>query len=444
VTAFDAGLLDATTDAASVVGDGALLAALVDVEAAHLGALAEAGIIDGEILDGVGAWDPAALDLAGIAEAAAGGGNPVIPLVAALRKASPATIADAVHLGLTSQDVLDSALMLLAARGIDAAAAPVGRVLQGLAAHAAAHRVTPVAGRTLGQQAAPTTIGLRLAVLLDGITRSWRHLAGLELPLQLGGSVGTVAVLADRLGTEGAAAVRAAVAARLGLAERVGVWHVERSPVAVLGTALATLIGALGRLGLEVAQGARTELGELDLELAGGEGGSSAMPQKQNPVAAVLLVANARRAPGLASTLLGSMLALDERPAGDWHAEWQPLRELLRLAVESAVLADRVVADLRIHPDRAAGNLRLTSGAVHAERAQQVLAVALGRARATQLVRDALADRDFVSAIRAAATAAGVDDETSARLEAVTTVGGPIGLSDALIDAAVRAAEEVG
>jgi 3-carboxy-cis,cis-muconate cycloisomerase len=437
VTGFDEGLLDPATGAAGIVGDAALLTAMVDVEAAHLAALVEAGIASGPV-----AFDAAGIDLPALAAASAGGGNPVIPLVAALRKAAPAPLSDAVHLGLTSQDVLDSALMLLAARSIDAAADPIGRVLHGLAVLADAHRTTAVAGRTLGQQAAPTTVGLRLAVLLDGVTRTWRHLDGVELPLQLGGSVGTVAVLADRLGTGGAAAVRADVAARLGLAARIGVWQVERSPVVVLGTALATLIGALGRLGLEVAHGARTELGELDVALTEGEGGSSAMPQKQNPVAAVLLVANARRAPGLAATLLGSQLALDERPAGDWHAEWQPLRELLRLMIESAVLADRVVADLRVHPDRTAANLDVSHGAVHAERAQQVLARSLGRARATELVRAALASPGFVPAIRAAAADAGIDAETSARLDAVTTVGGTVGLSDDLIDAAIRAAEE--
>ncbi|MBW4041481.1 MAG: 3-carboxy-cis,cis-muconate cycloisomerase [Acidobacteria bacterium] len=437
MTAFDEGLLDPATGAAALVGDRALLTAMVDVEAAHLAALAVAGVVPA-----TPGWDAAALDLTAIAEAAVGGGNPVIPLVGALRQAAPASVADAVHLGLTSQDVLDSALMLLAARAIDAAADPIGRVLHGLAVQADAHRATPVAGRTLGQQAAPTTVGLRLAVLLDGVTRTWRHLDGVELPLQLGGSVGTVAVLVDLLGVEGAAALRADVAARLGLAARVGVWHVERSPVVVLGTALATCIGALGRLGLEVADGARTELGELDLALGEGEGGSSAMPQKQNPVPAVLLVANARRAPGLAATLIGSMLALDERPAGDWHAGWQPLRELLRLAVESAVLADRVVADLRVHPDRTVANLGITRGAVHAERAQQVLARVLGRARAAELVRAAIGEPDFVPAIRAVAVAAAVDGPTSDRLADVTTVGGPVGLSDTLIDAAVRAAEE--
>ncbi|WP_375388857.1 lyase family protein [uncultured Amnibacterium sp.] len=436
MTGFDLGLLEASTGAAAVVGDQALLAAMVDVEAAHLAALVAAGVAQGSA-----DWDAEALDLPAIAAAGAAGGNPVIPLVGALRAATPQPLADAVHLGLTSQDVLDSALMLLAARALTAAEAPIARVREGLAGLADANRTTPVAGRTLGQQAAPTTVGLRLAVLLDGVTRTWRHLDGLELPLQLGGSVGTVAVLADRLGPDGAAALRADVAERLGLAPRVGVWHVERSPVALLGAGLAAVLGALGRIGLEIAQGARTEIGELDLALGDGEGGSSAMPQKQNPVPAVLLVANARRAPGLAGTLLGAQLALDDRPAGDWHAEWQPLRELLRLLVESAVLADRAVAALQVHGDRTRANLGASAGAVHAERAQQVLARALGRARAAEIVRAALAADDFVPAVLAASAEAGADADTAARLREATATGGPVGLSDRLIDAAIRAAE---
>ena len=438
MTVFDAGLLDPGTEAAEVVGDGALLAAMVDVEAAHLAALVTAGAAAGTV-----DWDVQGIDLDAIARSAAAGGNPVIPLVAALRRMTPTPLDDAVHLGLTSQDVLDDAFMLLAGRAVDAATAPMARVLTGLSSLADRERHTPVAGRTLGQQAAPSTVGLRFAVLLDGATRTWRQLRATELPLQLGGSVGTVAVLVDRLGVEGAEAVRVDVATRLGLTPRIGVWHVERSPVAQLGTALAALIGALGRLGLEVAQAARTELGELELVLDAGEGGSSAMPQKQNPVPAVLLVANARRAPALASVLLGSQLALDDRPAGDWHAEWQPLRELLRLAIESTVLADRVVASIAVHADRAASNLGLGGGAVHAERAQQVLAAAIGRTRSAGLVRSALGAQDFATAVRAAAaTEPGIDAETLERLTHVTSIGGPVGLSDRLIDAAISAAQE--
>lgn len=167
------------------------------------------------------------------------------------------------------------------------------------------------------------------------------------------------------------------------------------------------------------------------------------MPQKQNPVPAVLLVANARRAPGLAATLLGAQLALDDRPAGDWHAEWQPLRELLRLAVESAVLADRVVAALHVSAERTTANLDVSHGAIHAERVQQVLAAAIGRPRAAELVRAALADADFVTGIRARVAGEPVIDEDVLRsIERVTAVGGPVGLSDRMIDAVVGAAKE--
>lgn len=438
MTGFDRGLLDPATGAGAVVDDAALLTAMVDVENAHLWGLMVAGVASGEW-----AWDETSVDLDAVAQASRDGGNPVIPLVAALRRATSGPLSDAVHFGLTSQDVVDTALMVLTARALDTAELPVDRVLSGLAALASAERHTPVAGRTLGQHATPTTVGLRFAVLLDGVTRTWQHLRAIELPLQLGGSVGTLAVLVDRIGAGAAEAHRARVADRLHLVNRTGVWHVERSTIALLGAALAAFVGAVGRLGLEVAQGARTELGELDLALGEGEGGSSAMPQKQNPVAAVLLVANARRAPGLASTLLGSQLALDDRPAGEWHAEWQPLRELLRLAVESAALAGRVVDSLAVHADRAAVNLEASGGAIHAERAQQTLAGAFGRARAAELVRAALATGDFVAAVRAAAAAEpGGGDALLRQLEAVTSVGGPVGLSDVLIDAAIRAARK--
>ncbi len=437
MTAFDEGLLDPATGAASVVGDTALLAAFVDVERAHLAALIEAGAASGP-LD----WTIPALDLPAIAAAAAGGGNPVIPVVAELRRRAPDELVDAVHLGLTSQDVLDSALMLLVIRALATARPAIRSVRAALAALADTQRGAPTAGRTLGQQAAPTTVGLRLAVLLDGITRTWSHLESLETPLQLGGSVGTVAVLTDRLGAEAAAALRTDVAARLGLDARIGVWQVERSTIALLGAGLAALLGALGRLGLEVAQASRTEVGELELELRAGEGGSSAMPQKRNPVPAVLLVANARRAPGLASTLLSAQLAVDDRPPGDWHAEWQPLRELLRLVVESAALADQVLGSLAVRPERARENLEEFGEAVHAERAQQVLARSIGRARAAEMVRSALGRGGFVRAIRESADrSADIDAGTVRRLEQVTTSGGAVGLSDRLIDA-IRAAAD--
>ena len=430
----DLGLLDpATPAAAGSVSDHAYAAAMVDVELALVRALAAADAapaLDEE-------WAADAIDVEALAVGARASGNPVIPLLAQLRAAAPPEVAEVLHLGATSQDVLDSATMLVAARTrqrIDETLVPV---LAGLAALADRHRATPAAGRTLGQQAAPTVFGLRVAVLLDGVRRAAQHLDALELPAQLGGSVGTLAVLTDLLGAERADAVRRRFAGELGLAFRPTVWHVERGPVAELGAALAVLIGALGRLGLEVAQGTRTELGELELRLGAGEGGSSAMPQKHNPVPAILLVAAARRAPGLAATLLGAQLALDDRPPGEWHAEWQPLRELLRLALESAALAGDVVASLDAHPRRLAGHLDDGHGAVHAERAQWALVPRLGRDRAQQLVRAALAAGDFVPALLASLTS---EPEAADRVRVVTDPRNPAGLADRMIDAAIGTA----
>lgn len=431
--AIDSGLLDAASgSAAELVGDEAYVAAMVDAERALLGALTLVGAAPTGAADSL-SDTPDAADLAAESR---GSGNPVIPLVGALRAGASAEARDFVHLGATSQDILDTATMLVAARVVTELGTLLPPVVEGLGALADAHRGTVVVGRTLGQHAAPTTAGLRFAVLLDGVLRSWRRLDSLPLPAQLGGSVGTLAVLTDVLGSERAEQVRDAYAANLGLAYRPTTWHAERSGIADLGSALAMLIGALGRVGLEVSQGTRAEIGELDLAIGEGEGGSSAMPQKKNPVAAVLLVANARRAPGLAATLLGAQLALDERPAGDWHAEWQPLRELLRLAVESADLAGDAVGALTVDVARARDNLALTRGAVHAERAQWALVPFVGRARAAELVREALTAPHFVEAL-AAATAgeAGGGAEAVARLHAVTEASGPVGLSDTMIDA---------
>ncbi|MCU1571437.1 MAG: putative intramolecular lyase [Naasia sp.] len=437
---IDAGLLDpASGGRAAVVGDEAYVRAMVDAEQALLTALAAAGA-------GPQGSTPTLadipLDLAEIASGGRASGNPVIPLLAALRKGASPEVRDLLHLGATSQDILDTAAMLVADRARREIGDALPGVLSRLSALADEHRAAVVAGRTLGQQAAPTTVGLRIAVLLDGIARAWEHLRVLELPAQLGGSVGTLAVLTDQLGPDATDRLRRAYAETLGLTFRPVPWHVQRGPVAELGAALAVLIGALGRLGLELAHGARTEIGELDVVVGEGEGGSSAMPQKRNPVAAVLLVAAGRRAPGLASTLLAAQLALDDRPAGDWHAEWQPLRELLRLAVESAELAQHAVDGLAVRPERALRNLELSGGAVHAERAQWALVPYVGRARASALVREALAHGAFVDALTAAVQAEpNGGPDAAARIREVAATEGAIGLSDSIIDAARAAAE---
>ncbi len=440
----DIGLLDPLDflagDGVGLVGDAAHLSAMVRVEAALLGAFEDAGVgLEGGA-DAV-ARLASGLDLGAIAAAGAAGGNPVIPMLAALRSRLPGPVADLLHTGATSQDVVDSAAMLVAAAARARILTDLTAACAALAALADAERHTPAVARTVGQHAAPTTFGLRIAILLDGIGRAADALATLELPAQLGGSVGTLAVLTDRFGSDRAVAVRVAFAARLGLADRGAPWHVERTPILALGAALTGVVATTARLGLEVTFLAGTDVGEIALESADGDGGSSAMPQKRNPVPAVLLVGAGRRAPGLLSTLAVAAVAPGDRPAGEWHAEWQPLRELLRLATGSAAAAARVAAGLRPDRERMLANLDATGGAVHAERAQAALVPIAGSTGAARAVRDAIAaGGGFVDALLAE-----VGDVPGAA-DAVTrstAVGGPAGLSDRFIDAVLSRSSSV-
>lgn len=305
----------------------------------------------------------------------------MIPLVADLTAAVGAEAAPYVHRGATSQDIVDTAMMLIAARTLPGVLADLTRTAAALAALAAEHRETPMPGRTLTQHAVPTTFGLKAA--------GWRHLvldagdrlSAVRLPAQLGGAAGTLAAFAD----DGIALV-AAFAAETGLVEPLLPWHTLRTPVADLGWALAFTCGALGKLAADVLVLSRTEIAEV---AEGSGGGSSAMPHKANPVRATLIAAAARQAPALAAVLLGSLAAEDERPAGAWHAEWQPLRELLRLAGGAAREAVELAEGLRVFPQRMREGLDLTDGLIVSERIAAVLAPYVGTARAKQVVGEA-------------------------------------------------------
>ena len=421
-------------DVRDIVGDAAFLAACVRMEAALAGALADAGVEHA----GAGAATrilalAGTLDVAAIARAGASGGNPVIPMLAALRERLHEADAALLHRGATSQDVLDTAFMLVAADARARITDDLAVLERMLARLADRERHTVVAARTLGQQAAPTTFGLRVAVLLDGVTAARLALADVALPAQLGGSVGTLAVLADRDGVDAASRIRTAFAARLGLADSPLPWHVQRAAVGRLAAALGLVVAAVGRLGAEIVHLAATEVGEVRLSGTAGAGASSAMPQKRNPTPAVLLVAAARRAPGLVGTVLAASLGLDERAAGDWHAEWQPLRELLRLALEAAAVAGPLAEAIVVDRDRVRANLALTGGTIRAERAGAALGQIVGASRAAALVRDGLTSGDLVAALRSASP------DAARAIDAVTGDAGPVGLSDRFIDAAIAA-----
>ncbi|MGW2519179.1 3-carboxy-cis,cis-muconate cycloisomerase [Streptomyces sp. NPDC001617] len=392
----DTGLLApgwAGSPAASATSDTAYLQALLDAEAALTQAQAARDLAPAEAATAVTeAADAARFDVRSLAERARGGGNPVIPLVADLTKAVGEEYGPYVHRGATSQDIMDTATMLVAVRTLELILADLARTERALARLAAEHRDTAMPGRTLTQHAVPTTFGLKAAgwrsLVLDARDRVIEVRDG--LPAQLGGAAGTLAAF-TAYGARNTEALTAAFAHRLGLAVPSLPWHTLRTPIADLAGCLAFTAGALGKLATDVLVLGRTEIAEV---AEGNGGGSSAMPHKANPVRSTLVAAAARRAPQLAATLYGALSAEDERPAGAWHAEWEPLRDLLRLVGGAARDAAELTEGLRVHADAMREHLGLTHGLIVSERLSAELATVLGRARAKSLLTE-LAKRTY-------------------------------------------------
>jgi 3-carboxy-cis,cis-muconate cycloisomerase len=356
---FDYGLLSpATAGSDGIVSDSAVLLGLYDAEVAYLRALVAVGIAPAsaaEALEAVGIPS----DAGDLARRSRDGGNPVIPFIADLKAAAPDAAAW-IHRGATSQDILDTALMLTARRARGLILTLLEGPTSALAALADEHRTTVTAARTLTQHATPTTYGLRFAVWLTSLLDARDALAAVSLPAQLGGASGTLASLVEIAGVETATAMPAAFAKEAGLDVPRSPWQVSRAPVTRLGDALVGLTDVFGTIGANVATLSRTEIAELSEPAAEGRGGSSAMPQKRNPVFSVLLRSVSLRAPGLASTLhVAAASFVDERPDGAWHAEWPTLRELLRLTVGGAARLGELLDGLAVDPGHVAANLAL-------------------------------------------------------------------------------------
>ncbi|MFE0903538.1 3-carboxy-cis,cis-muconate cycloisomerase [Streptomyces rochei] len=438
-TAPDAGLLApgwAGSPAADATDDRALVRALLDAEAALTRAQAGLGLAPEEAARAVTeAADPARFDASSLAERARGGGNPVIPLVADLTQAVGEEHGPYVHRGATSQDILDSALMLVAARTLEPLLADLGRTERALARLAAEHRDTAMPGRTLTQHAVPTTFGLKAAgwraLVLDARDRTAAVRSA--LPAQLGGAAGTLAAF-GAYGAPDPLALPAAYARELGLCAPLLPWHTLRTPVADLAGCLAFAAGALGKIAADVLTLSRTEIGEL---AEGSGGGSSAMPHKANPVRSTLIAAAARRAPQLAATLYGSLAAEDERPAGAWHAEWEPLRDLLRLTGGAARDAAELTEGLQVRPEAMREHLALTHGLIVSERLSAELAPVLGRARAKALLTE-LAGRTYTEDRSLAELLAEVPELKGLDLTALTDPARYTGSAGALTDRALE------
>jgi 3-carboxy-cis,cis-muconate cycloisomerase len=377
----------------TLLTDEAWVEAMLAVEVALARTQARLGVLPPSAVPPIAsAASTARIDVADLALRARGSGNPVVELVRELTDAV-ATIdesaAEYVHRGATSQDILDSATMLLAARALHHIDADLVRVSDALARLVSDHRDTLMAGRTLTQHAVPTTFGLKAAGWLTLVLDALERVRRVALPIQLGGAAGTLSAYLEYARTAGvpteghAAALVEGVAAELGLPVPAAPWHALRTPIADLGWVSVVVTGALGKLAVDVLGASRTEVGEV-AEPAGG--GSSAMPQKRNPVLATLIVSAARQAPAYAAMLAQSMLAEDERSPGGWQSEWQPLRESLRLAGGAAHTAAELAEGLRVFPAKLAANLALGGGTIVAERLTVALAPVLGKAAAKELL----------------------------------------------------------
>lgn len=354
---------------------------MLDFEAALARAEARVGLIPREAVAPIEAACRADFyDFSALALAIATAGNSAIPLVKALGKRIAAVSPEAeryVHLGATSQDAMDSGLVLQLRAAIGLIEADLVALGDALAEQAERHADTPLAGRTWLQQATPVTLGMKLAGLLGAVTRHRQRLAELKprlLCLQFGGASGSLAALGEQ-----AWPVAEALAVELSLNLPDQPWHTQRDRLVEFASLLGLVAGTLGKLGRDLSLLMQTEAGEVFEPAAPGKGGSSTMPHKRNPVSAAVLIGAATRAPGLVATLFAAMPQEHERSLGLWHAEWESLPELCCLVSGALQHALLVVPGLEVDAARMRRNLDLTQGLVLAEAVSIALAQRIGR-----------------------------------------------------------------
>lgn len=345
--------------------DEALLGSMIAVECAWLDALVSAGLAPAGCA-AAQLWNLVAHnDCESIAVTAEDGGNPVIALVKLLRQRAEPAVAPWIHRGLTSQDVLDTGLMLAVRAAADDLTTQLRQQISTLSELATRHRATPMVARTLTQHAAPTTFGAKAAAWLNGIVDAFERVAGLTTPIQIGGAAGTLAATTELAalltGTTDPAGVSLelvhSTATALGLPDRPA-WHGARGPITAAADAFVGCTDCWGRIASDVVTLVRPEIAELSEPAPAGRGGSSSMPHKRNPVLSILIRRTAIAAPPLAATLhTAAALTNDERPDGAWHAEWDTLRTLARRTLVAGSHSGELLAGLTVHPQRMGANL---------------------------------------------------------------------------------------
>lgn len=366
---------------------------MLDVEAALARALAKEGVIPAESITAIAnACHSDQIDIQLLAHDAHQSGNLAIPLVKQLTAKVAAVDEQAaryVHWGATSQDIIDTGLILQLCQAIDLITSELAELADALAAHAHRYRATPMIGRTWLQHALPITFGLKAAGWLDAILRHQERLSIVRQHisvLQFGGAAGSLASLGDK-----GLAVSQALAHELQLTLPALPWHTHRDRIAEVGTTLGLLTGTLGKIARDISLHAQTEIAELSEPSSPGRGGSSTMPHKRNPVGCSATLTAAHRVPALVSTLLSCMVQEHERALGGWQAEWDTLPEIIQLTSGALRQLCDVVEGLTVHSERMRSNIDTTHGLVMAESVSIALSNQLGRAAAHELVEAACA-----------------------------------------------------
>ena len=430
---------------ASLTDDSAVIQALLDVEVAWVRAQRSLGLVDDAVVRVVAdAGSAAAYEVGAIARRGESGGNPVLPLLTDMRSAvaeHSSNAADALHRGLTSQDVLDSALMLVASRTLGALRGSLLAAADALAGLADEHRGTVMVGRTLGQAALPITFGLKAAGWLGAVTDAVVEVGATaaSLPVQCGGAVGSLAAIDAMVPGE---ALRAAdlFADELGLSSPGRPWHTDRGPVTRCGDAMVRTADVMGKIASDVLLLSRPELGELAEPVAEGRGASSTLPQKRNPVLSVLIRSVAIEAPHLGALLhAAAALAVDERSDGAWHAEWSTLVRLLARVSSAGSQLEELLAGLQVNATEMRHHVDDAGPAILSERL--VAAV-------TKLPETADIPDDLVGLLKQGASTGKVRDLLRSRVPTENLSDGELdrlldpttylGVSDVLIDRALE------
>ncbi|MBY0612576.1 MAG: adenylosuccinate lyase family protein [Beijerinckiaceae bacterium] len=374
------GPLFATAAMREVFSDRRKITELLRCEVALARVQARFGLAPDALAQAIEAVGLAAFDLSALGVATERSGVPSIPFLAALKRQLPDALEPALHRGATTQDILDTALVLQMRAAFDLIEIDLAAIVLALVALAERHRSQPCVGRTYGQHAAPLTFGYKVSIWCTALADCLQRLTALRrhvLVASLAGPVGTLSALGDK-----GPAIAEAFAKELGLESSVTAWHTARGPMVEVASWLAMLIGSLAKMAGDIVHLTSTEVGEAFEPVLAGRGGSSAMPHKRNPVASTIILAAHGAAKGHVVTMLDAMSASHERPAGAWHSEWHALPQLFGLA--SGALREALILGqgLTIDASRMEANIALTRGLIFSEAVAAKLAPTFGRERA--------------------------------------------------------------